>query len=231
MRLRQFLLLCSLAAHPSIGWTQAADPDPNRFAQDIQRFHQWDRQNAFPTDGVLFAGASSIVRWQTVERFPGLPVINRGFGGSHISDVNTFIDQTVLKYDPALIVFYAGNNDIQSGKTPAQVLEDYQQFVQTVHAADPTTPILFISLHPSPARWAKWPEMHETNRLVMQFSQTSSTLHFVDITLAMLGADGQPIRTLYVEDGLHLTEAGYDEWTPIVARAIAAIRQSDQNRR
>jgi lysophospholipase L1-like esterase len=231
MRRRQFLLLCSLlAAFPAAGWAQVADPDPNRFTQDIQRFQQWDRQNAFPADGVLFAGSSSIVRWQTVERFPGLPVINRGFGGSHISDVNTFIDQTALRYDPALIVFYAGNNDIQSGKTPGQVLEDYQQFVRTVHAADPTTSILFISIHPSPARWARWPEMEETNRLVEEFSRSGATLHYVDISRPMLGADGQPIRRLYVEDGLHLTEAGYDVWTPIVARAIAEIRTAARSR-
>src|SRR5690606_14493994 len=115
----------------------------------IARFQAWDRQNAVPENGIVFVGSSSIVRWNTAERFPELPVINRGFGGSHISDVNHYIEDTVLRYEPALIVFYAGNNDIQSGKTPEQVLDDYREFVERTHARLPETRILFISIGPS----------------------------------------------------------------------------------
>ena len=220
------LCACTVAlSTPPALVAQVADPDPTRFAEAIDRFAAWDRQNAFPERGVLFVGSSSIVGWPTAERFPGLPVINRGFGGSHISDVNHYAEQTVLKYAPDLIVFYAGNNDVEAGKPPRQVLEDYQQFVGAVLARKPTTQIIYVSIHPSIARWGRWPLMSETNELIRAWSATDWRLNYVDISPGMLGSDGQPLPRLFVQDGLHLNPAGYDVWTPIVARAIETARR------
>jgi lysophospholipase L1-like esterase len=220
------LLVCA-----SLSFGQAADPDPARFADAIDRFAQWDSQNAAPARSVLFVGSSSIVRWPTADRFPGLPVVNRGFGGSHISDVNHFIEQTVLRYAAEVIVFYAGNNDINSGKSAVQVADDYRAFVGTVLARKPGVRILFISIHPSLQRWERWPEMREANALIKAYSAGNPALHYVDVATPMLGQDGRPIPNLFVEDGLHLTPAGYDLWTPIVARAIESIRADLTTRR
>jgi lysophospholipase L1-like esterase len=45
-------------------------------------------------------------------------------------------------------------------------------------------------------------------------------LIYVDVATPMLTADGATRAELYVEDGLHMTPAGYDLWTRIVAPAI-----------
>ena len=229
-RLARLSVPVALLAFPALARGQVADPDPARFADAIARFEQWDSQNSFPERSVLFVGSSSIVGWPTAKRFPALPVINRGFGGSQISDVNHFIEQTVLKYRPEVVVFYTGNNDIQADKSPAQVLRDYQRFVDAVLARESDTEIIFISIHPSIARWDRWPRMREANALVEAYSATSPRLHYVDISAAMLGSDGRPMPQLFVADGLHLTAAGYDVWTPIVARAIASVRAAAPRR-
>jgi lysophospholipase L1-like esterase len=221
-RIVSLVFLAVVSAQAAFG--QAADPDPKRFADSIARFEQWDRQNAAPPNSVLFVGSSSIVRWATAVDFPGLPVVNRGFGGSHISDVNHYVEQTVIRYSPALVVFYAGNNDVGAGKSARQVLGDYQRFAETVLARSPGTEILFISLHPSLQRWARWPEMREANALIKAYSDAHPRLHFVDISAAMLGPDGRPLPHLFVDDGLHLTPAGYAVWTPLVARAIESVK-------
>jgi lysophospholipase L1-like esterase len=39
----------------------------------------------------------------------------------------------------------------------------------------------------------------------------------------MLGADGEPIPELFVRDGLHMTEAGYDIWTRVVGDLLARL--------
>ena len=219
------VLACGLfLACPSLARAQAPDPDPARFADAIARFQHWDTQNSFPERAVLFVGSSSIVGWPTADRFPGFPVINRGFGGSQLSDVNHFIEQTVLKYAPDVVVLYEGNNDIQAGKSPQQVLGDYQRFVRAVHERKGDTQIIYISIHPSVARWAKWPEMRATNELIRAHAARDPRLHFVDISPGMLGSDGRPMPHLFVSDGLHMTPAGYDVWTPLVTRAIAAVR-------
>ena len=76
---------------------------------------------------MVFVGSSSIRMWETLEAdFPGLPVLNRGFGGSELSDVVRFADRIVVPYKPRVVVVYAGDNDLAAGKTPAQVFADFR---------------------------------------------------------------------------------------------------------
>jgi len=212
-----------VAASPQLAAGQAEDPDPGRFAAEIARFGDWDKQNAFPDAGVVFVGSSSIRFWASAEDFPHLPVINRGFGGAHVSDVNHYIGETVLKYGPRAVVFYAGNNDIHAGKSVDQVLDDYETFVQRVGSASTRTQILFISIHPSLARWAGWGSMREANRRVEAYSASRPNLHYVDIASLMLGSDGEPIPEFFVEDGLHLSPAGYARWMEAVGPALDVL--------
>src|SRR5690606_14289403 len=120
---------------------------------------------------------------------------------------------------------------VTAGKSPGQVLGDYRSFVSAVHGRKSDTQIIFISIHPSTLRWAQWPEMKEANRLIRAYSETDPRLHYVDVAAPMLGRDGRPLTHLLVEDGLHLTPAGYDVWTPLVAEAIASARKADASRR
>jgi lysophospholipase L1-like esterase len=204
---------------------QTPVPAPARFASEIDAFKAWDAKNATPAHAVLFVGSSTIRLWPTADRFPGLPVINRGFGGSEIADVNHYIRETTLKYAADVIVFYAGDNDINSKKTPAQVLADFQTFAKRVLAAKADTEILFISIKPSTLRWALWAAMRDANAAIEQYCETTPHLHYVDIVPPMFGADGKPRADLLAQDGLHLSPAGYDIWTTIVRKAIEQVRK------
>jgi lysophospholipase L1-like esterase len=217
------LTLCLGTARPAVA--QAPDPVPARFQPEIQAFEAWDAKNSTPPHAVLFVGSSTIRMWPTAERFPGRPVINRGFGGSQIADVNHYIQQTTLKYAADVIVFYAGDNDIDAKKTPARVLADYQAFVDRVLAAKPDTEIFFISIKPSTLRWAEWPAMREANALVRAYCEAHPHLHYIDIVPRMIGPDGRPRTELLAADGLHLTPAGYDVWTEVVQQALDTPRR------
>lgn len=226
------LLLCFLACFACsslVTEAQVADPDPGRFSEEIRTFTQWDTKNSFPDNSILFVGSSSIRFWQTATRFPELTVINRGFGGSHISDVLHYLGETTLKYAPNAIVFYAGDNDIAGKKTPERVLRDYQQFVERVQTALPDTPIIFIAIKPSLSRWGMWPAMQDANALIEAFSKDSPSLHYADIATPMLGSTGEPKPELFVSDGLHLSTTGYDLWTqilkPLIERAQRDVEE------
>lgn len=199
---------------------QASDPDPARFAEQIESFEEWDSKNTAPDDAILFVGSSSIRFWPTAEWFPGRTVINRGFGGAHISDVNHYLEETVLRYSPDVVVFYAGDNDIAADKTPAQVLEDYREFVGAVQRGNPDTRIVFIAIKPSLARWSVWPEMQDANDRIRSYSDTRDDLYYADIAPPMLGDDGRPIPDQFVDDGLHMTPAGYEVWTEVMDRVL-----------
>lgn len=212
---------------PALAPDQDAPSGPARFEADIETFRAWDRKNAVPADAVLFVGSSSIRLWQTAADFPDLPVINRGFGGSTITDVNHYVEDVALKYRPAVVVFYAGDNDINGGASPAEVFEAYRTFVDRVLAVRADTRIIFLPIKPSLARWALWPSMRELNDLVRTYGESAEPgpdgrprLFYADIASPMLGPDGEPRPELFVDDGLHLSEAGYALWNGVVRPVI-----------
>lgn len=196
------------------------NPEPRRFDEEITRFGEWDRQNSVPRNAVLFAGSSSIRLWKTAEYFPQFPVINRGFGGAHISDVLFFMEKIVLPYRPAVIVFYAGDNDIADGKSAEKVLADYRQFVERVRQALPETRIIFLPIKPSLARWNFWPEMKKANGLIEAYCAGDERLFYADTATPMLAGGGKPGSELFLEDGLHLSEAGYRLWSGVLKTAL-----------
>jgi lysophospholipase L1-like esterase len=212
-----------------------ADPDPNRFAPEIKAFAEWDSKNSVPAAPMLFVGSSSIRMWRTHEAFPSLPVINRGFGGSHISDVIHFADRVVLPYRPQVIVFYAGDNDIAGGKSAQRVFEDYRRFVGLVHAGQPAARIVFVAIKPSGSRWSLWPEMKKTNRLVRDFCRGDERLTYADLNASLLGPEGTPDPTLFLNDRLHLNARGYALWTgalaPILQKVLASAPSAGSRQR
>jgi lysophospholipase L1-like esterase len=199
----------------------ARDLKASAFEPEIVAFEKWDRQNAVPRDCILFVGSSSIRLWQTAESFPELPVVNRGFGGSTIADVNRFADRIVFKYEPRLIVFYSGDNDIAGGKSPDTVFTDFQTFVNSVHEQLPETSIIYLPIKPSVARWKLWPKMQIVNARVQDLAKSDDRLTYVDTATPLLGANGgEPPAKFFLDDGLHLNAAGYELWNDILRGSL-----------
>jgi lysophospholipase L1-like esterase len=96
------------------------------------------------------------------------------------------------------------------------VHEDFLQFVSLVRAANPQAKIVYISIKPSLKRWNLVHRMRAANALIRATCLDEKGLEFVDVEPAMLGPDGQPRPELFVEDGLHLSAAGYREWAQLV---------------
>jgi len=204
------------------------NPDPKRFREEIEYFKWYDSKNSFPVDAVLFVGSSSIRFWPTVKYFPKSTVINRGFGGAHISDVLYFLDSLVIKYNPKVIVFYAGDNDVAAGKGSDQVFDDYVEFVESVKRDLPKTKIIYIPIKPSLDRWSFWKEMEKANDEIRLLCEKDKSLFYTDIATSMIGNDSLPDSTLFIEDGLHLNSRGYELWTrvllPVLQMAINATK-------
>ncbi len=200
----------------------AADPFA-KWEPEIRAFEQADKTNPPPAGVILFVGSSSIRFWSTLAQdFPGKPVLNRGFGGSQMSDCVHFIPRIVTPYRPRQIFLYEGDNDLASGKAPAQVFADYQSFVRDTRAALPDVPILFLSIKPSPSRWKFVEQAKEANRMIESFAKTQRNLSFIDMFTPLLGTDGQPLPDIYRADKLHLNAKGYAIWRGIVAPYLDA---------
>jgi hypothetical protein len=68
--------------------------------------------------------------WRTLaDDMKPLDVINRGFGGSQIAQVNHYVARIVINYRPRAVVLYAGENDLSWpwSKSPETVFGDSRQ--------------------------------------------------------------------------------------------------------
>jgi lysophospholipase L1-like esterase len=215
--LKNLLTIGLLITLMLLSFGSGENPDPQRFKSEIDAFLNWDSKNAPPADPVVFVGSSSIRLWRTHTYFPDLPVINRGFGGSHISDVNYYADTLVLKFNPQIIVFYAGDNDIADGKSPETVYSDFTAFFDRIHTGLPSAKIVYLPIKPSPSRWQYWPAMQEANSRIEALCTQDPDLYYVDTASPMIGGNGRPMPGLFVSDSLHLNQTGYKLWTGILA--------------
>jgi lysophospholipase L1-like esterase len=216
---RLALLLFSLVASAMV---QADSAPSSHWVPDIEAFVAADHQHPPAPNGVLFIGSSSIQFWKSLAQdFPGVPVINRGFGGSALPDSTYFADKIVWPYKPKLIVMYAGDNDINDGATASQVLVSFQKFVARAREGVPGVPIVYISIKPSIARLALWPTMKDANDKIRDWAATQKNVRFVDIAPVMLDAQGKPRPELFRPDGLHMLPAGYALWITALKPVLA----------
>ncbi|MBI5425408.1 MAG: hypothetical protein HZA32_15115 [Opitutae bacterium] len=216
--LRRFAAIAAALVLVSPFVALAADPVSSAdWSKDMAAFAAQDAAAPSAPDCVLFAGSSSIRLWKTLkEDFPGVPVVNRGFGGSQIVDSIVHFDRVILPHHPRLIVFYAGTNDIASGKTPEQVAQDFEAFCAKVHAARPATKILFVSLQFAPSRWQLRDKMVAANAALAKFCAADPRRAYVETNPAMLAANGRPDESLYTSDRLHMAAGGYAVWTKLL---------------
>ena len=196
----------SLATHQSGQWEG-----------DIAAFEAKDRVSPPPKGCIVFVGSSSIRLWKTLSQdFPGLPVVNRGFGGSQLADSVNFADRIIIPYSPRQVVIYAGGNDINAGKSPEVVYGDFVALVAKLRSRLPRARLAFISCQASPSRWAQVEKIRQFNSQVESYCR-SHGVTFINTFPLVLGPDGQPRPEVFAEDRLHMNEKGYAIWKRAVA--------------
>jgi lysophospholipase L1-like esterase len=213
------LLLLAIPATP-LAFAQEKNPRAERWEKEIAGLEKRQLAAKHDKGGIVFVGSSTIRLWDTAKAFPERKPINSGFGGSEIRDSTMFAERIVLIHEPRTIVMYAGDNDINSGRKPEQVAEDFRAFVEVVHKKLPKTRIHFIAIKPSISRWKQFETQKKTNELVKEICNKDERLNYIDIVGAMLGEDGQPKADLLVKDGLHMSPKGYEIFNDAVRKAV-----------
>jgi lysophospholipase L1-like esterase len=197
-----------------------AQEKADKWEKDIVAFEEKDKASPPPQNEIVFVGSSTVRMWKTAEAFPDLKVLNRGFGGSQISDSVKYADRIILPYKPRIVVVFAGGNDINVGKAPEQVAEDFKSLVGRIHAALPKTKVYYISLFPNVKRREQDAKCVKVNELIQAFLKTDERLGYIDTAKAMRAADGGPRPELLADDGLHMNPDGYKIWNEIVGAVL-----------
>ena len=194
------------------------------FQEEINVFIKKD-SIAMPADNsILFVGSSSFNYWKDISNyFPGYAIINRGFGGSSLTDIIHFNQETILKYKPKQIYIYCGENDIAASDTitPQIVFERFKTLYTIIrnHLGN-NIPVMYVSIKPSVARWSMEDKFVTANSLIRNFINKQKQTQFLDVHSAMLDTNGEVYKDIFIADKLHMNAKGYAIWQKIIAPTL-----------
>lgn len=198
----------------------AALLDPPGWVDDVARFAA---DGPAPPGQVLLVGSSTIRRWEGAARaLAPWGVVQRGLGGARMVDLAGHVDALVTPHAPAAVLVFAGTNDVALGAAPADVVTAWRCFTERVHDALGDVPQRYLGVTPTPARWAQQAEMTAVNEAIAAWCAQHPALGYVDVPTAFLARGAPPDPALFVEDGLHLSAAGYALWEGVVRADVAA---------
>ena len=187
-------------------------------------------QKAPPAPGsIICIGSSHMQLWKSVkEDLAPLTVHNYGIGGSRMTHAaDLFIDNLAIPFKPRAVILYEGSNDINAGTKPEDVLANFQKIHRKFHAALPDSRLYVLGIVPSPGkRFDKIDELKKANALIAQECATQPWMKFIDVTSALLGADGKPKEELFIPGNIHMLPAGYAVWKSVIAPVIVPAEKA-----
>jgi len=209
------LLLLSLVATPSYG----------QYASQVSRWAAQDAADPVPAGGIVFAGSSSIRRWEELTRdFSDYNVLQRGLGGATFDSYQPHVNDAIIAHAPRAVVLWLGTNDIANGGSGANVLADFNTFADSIHASLPNTEIFYLGVMPTPGRQGNRAQEDIANSGIAAVASGNSLIHYVDLpaTFDGLGAYGGANFTNKFVDSIHLNRDGYNVWESVIRPAVEA---------
>ncbi len=196
--------------------------NPERFQKEYDVFLEKDtkmlsEEGSLSTD-CLFVGSSSIRFWTSLpDDYTDVKLLNRGFGGSQMSDLLAMRETLISKYKPKKIFIYEGDNDIADGEHIAEILYETEQLLAYIFDKLPEADVYLLAAKPSIQRWGFLVEYQELNREFLKLSLMNDQVHFIDIWTPMIDDDGEVLQDIFIRDNLHMNNKGYDIWRKILA--------------
>lgn len=218
MRVTLLLLL------PNLLYSTAVNgQEPTRFASEIANISEREFVKSTTEPTVVFTGSSSIRMWGNLESsFPGYQVLNNGFGGSEFSDLMHYREELIYRFRPDMVFIYEGDNDVNSGKSTEEILEDAILLLSDIQATLPDAQLFLIAAKPSVARWHLKDEYERLNKALLELTETTEfeEITFIDIWSPMLDNSGEVLEDIFISDNLHMNEKGYSIWETVIGEYL-----------
>jgi len=196
--------------------------DPLVWEKQIRAFEERERRQPAPKRAVVFAGSSTIRFWRALaDDMAPLPSVQRGFGGAKVNDIIHYMDRLITAHDPALVVLYIGSNDLLDfgGNRPKSVDEMealYEALLDRLHDRLPDAKVAVLAIFPSPLNAGRSEQIEAVNERVRRAAEAKPWLTLIDGNAALKTPTGEPDRSLFLFDRVHLNKAGYAKWAQIL---------------
>ena len=200
-----------------------------KWSKSIDAFDSQNETEADPADAIMFIGSSSIRRWSTMATdMAPYRTIRRGYGGAKYTDMAVFVQRLVSPHKYRALVMFVGNG--VTGKpedhTPDQIESLARHIVSVSHRHQPGAPVFLIEITPCEKRFEAWPKIRAVNARLREIALSTPDTYFIPTASHYLKPDGTPRAQMFVEDRLHLNEAGYKQWSTLIRRRLDDVFRS-----
>ena len=193
---------------------------------DIRRFEHLDSTETYSGDAILFVGSSSIRLWTSLaEDMEPFPIIQRGYGGAKLSDLEYYAERIIYPHECRAVVLFVANDIVgnDADKTPDEVAALAGNILSIIRRKMPSVPVFYIATTPTPLRWEVWPQISAANDKIKAIYNASENACFIETDFAYLDDQRLPRKELFRDDQLHLNGQGYRIWTGIIKAALKKV--------
>jgi lysophospholipase L1-like esterase len=170
----------------------------------------------FATGQVIFLGNSITEGGPWASLIKDKPILNRGIGGDITFGVLKRLDD-IIKRQPSKLFILIGINDIGKDIPDAVIADNCRKIVERVQKGSPKTEVFLQSILPVnptvknfPQHYDKQEHVTATNRLLKDIA-AKANITYVDLHSIFLNGN-KLLNEQFTNDGLHLTQAGYEAW-------------------
>jgi lysophospholipase L1-like esterase len=197
---------------------------PDWFDQEVSELQKRTMNKKTLENLIVFYGSSTFTLWSDMEdHFPAHNIANLGFGGSTLEDCDEYFEKLVVPLSPKLMFIYAGDNDLDNGRSPEAVLASLVSILAVKRQKLPTAPIVFVSIKVSRARLHFMHKIAYTNFIIEQFIANQSDIEFLNITRRMVSRGYVPFNACFSDDPLHMNRTGYRIWGKSLSECLDAM--------
>lgn len=184
-----------------------------------------NRQNT-----ILFLGDSLTYNYKLNEFFEEYKTFNSGISGNKTTDILNDLENRVYKYNSTKVFLLIGINDLKTGISNDEVLNNIEIIIKKIKENSKDTIIYVESLYPISDEKDKKNikkivpktdnnEIKETNKKLNELCKKYN-IKYINVYDKLLNDKGS-LKKDYTTDGLHLNDLGYFKVTKVLEKYVS----------
>jgi lysophospholipase L1-like esterase len=177
---------------------------------------------------ILFLGDSLIEYFDWKGRFHDHQAENLGVAGESVQGLLSRIVRILPAHSNIDLIFLmTGINNLAMGD--ADFFHFYRVIIEKLSFVYHRADIYVQSLLPALVEFISDKSIIDANNELEKLSREMG-VHYLDIYAKFTDTGGRPIREYLLDDGVHVSGAGYDVWAKIVEEIIHSKSQAAENK-
>jgi lysophospholipase L1-like esterase len=167
---------------------------------------------------ILFIGHSLIEFFDWQGRFPAHNVANLGVAGETVDGLLRRMGNITEGHPSADVVFLmSGLNDV--AMEDFSFIDQYRDVVRRLTSAYPDAPLYIHSLLPTSVEFIDNRTIQDVNVSLRELAGDTGAV-YLNLYRYFVREDGSVIRNYLLDDGVHLSDKGYEVWSGVLEEII-----------